>query len=293
MPSVVANGITIEYETAGELSNPPLLLIMGLGGQLIAWDDDFVDELVKRGFFVIRHDNRDVGLSTSFDDADVPDLVAVMASFMSGSAPKAPYLLKDMAADAAGLLDALGITSAHILGVSMGGMIAQQFAIDYPSKVRSLISIMSTTGDPSVGNPHPDAMAALMAPPPRTREEAIDASVKGWRVLGSPGFKFDEKRIRERAAIAYDRAFRPEGVARQLVAIIASGDRTQALHSVAAPTLVIHGEADPLVDPSGGKATAAAIPGASLWLIPGMGHDLPPELFSDIADRVAAHSFGA
>jgi pimeloyl-ACP methyl ester carboxylesterase len=292
MASVTANGIKIEYESAGDPSSPPLLLIMGLGGQLVAWDDPFVEELVKRGFYVIRHDNRDVGLSTWFDEAGVPDMAQVMVAAASGGTPDSPYLLRDMAADAAGLLDALGIASAHVLGVSMGGMIAQQFAIDYPSKLRSLVSIMSTTGERSVGNPHPEAMAALMAPPPTTRDEAIEASVKSWSVLGSPGFEFDEKRIRERAAVAFDRAFHPEGIARQLAAIIASGDRTTALGSVKAPTLVIHGEADPLVDPSGGKATAAAVPGASLWLIPGMGHDLPPELFSDIADRVAAHCLG-
>jgi pimeloyl-ACP methyl ester carboxylesterase len=292
MASVTANGIKIEYESAGDPSSPPLLLIMGLGGQLVAWDDPFVEELVKRGFYVIRHDNRDVGLSTWFDEAGVPDMAQVMVAAASGGTPDSPYLLRDMAADAAGLLDALGIASAHVLGVSMGGMIAQQFAIDYPSKLRSLVSIMSTTGERSVGNPHPEAMAALMAPPPTTRDEAIEASVKSWSVLGSPGFKFDEKRIRERAAVAFDRGFHPEGIARQLAAIIASGDRTTALGSVKAPTLVIHGEADPLVDPSGGKATAAAVPGASLWLIPGMGHDLPPELFSDIADRVAAHCLG-
>ena len=293
MPSVIANGITLEYETAGELSNPPLLLIMGLGAQLIAWDDAFVAELAQRGFFVIRYDNRDVGLSTWFDEAGVPDIGELMVARQSGGSPKAPYLLADMAADASGLLDALGIASAHVLGVSMGGMIAQSFAIAHPAKLRSLISIMSTTGDPSVGNPHPDAMAALMAPPPANRDEALEASVKAWSVFGSPGYEFDEKRIRDNAARAYDRAFHPEGIARQLAAVIASPDRTGQLRSVKAPTLVIHGEADPLVDPSGGKATAAAVPGASLWLVPGMGHDLPPALFSEIADRVASHSRGA
>lgn len=293
MPSVKANGITIEYETAGDPTNPPLLLIMGLGGQLVAWDDEFVDELVKQGFFVVRHDNRDVGLSTWFDEAGIPDIGELMTARLSGGAPKAPYLLNDMAADASGLLDALGIASANVLGVSMGGMIAQAFAIRYPAKLRSLVSIMSTTGDPSVGNPHPDAMAALMEQPPTTREEAMDASVKAWQVLGSPGYEFDEPRIRRRAAEAFDRAFHPEGVARQLAAVISSPDRTQALGSVTAPTLVIHGEADPLVDPSGGKATAAAVPDASLWLVPGMGHDLPRALFPEIAKRVAEHSFGS
>lgn len=293
MPSVTANGITIEYETAGEPSKPPLLLIMGLGGQLIAWDDQFVDELVKQGFFVVRYDNRDVGLSTWFDDAGVPDMGDLITARQSGGTPTAPYLVDDMAADASGLLDALGIASSHLLGVSMGGMIAQAFAIRHPAKLQSLVSIMSTTGDPSVGNPHPDAMAALMEPPPATRDEAMDASVKAWQVFGSPGYDFDEERIRRKAAEAFERAFHPAGVARQLSAVISSPDRTQALASVTAPTLVIHGEADPLVDSSGGKATAAAVPGASLWLVPGMGHELPPPLFSEVANRVAEHSLAS
>jgi len=291
MASVIANGITIEYDTAGNLSDPPLLLVMGLGAQMIAWDDALVDELVKRGFFVIRFDNRDVGLSTWFDDAGVPDIGELMAEALSGDA-KAAYVLDDMAADAAGLLDALGIVSAHVVGASMGGMIAQALAIGFPSKVRSLVSIMSTTGARTVGNPHPDAMAALMAPPPATRDEAIEASVKAYGVFGSPGYPFNEQRVRDNAARAFDRGFHPDGVARQLAAVIASPDRTDGLRSVTAPTLVIHGEADPLVDPSGGKATAAAVPGASLWIVPGMGHDIPPALFPEMAERIAAHSLG-
>lgn len=292
MPSATANGIRIEYETAGEPSSPPLLLIMGLGGQLVAWDDGFVDELVERGFFVIRFDNRDVGLSTWFDEAGAPDILAVMSAAQQGSAPSVPYLLDDMAADAAGLLDALGVSSAHVLGVSMGGMIAQALTIRYPAKVRSLVSVMSTTGDRQVGNPHPEAMQALLVPPPADREAAIQASLSTWKVIGSPGYPFDEQRIRDSAARAFDRAFHPEGTARQLAAIIASADRTAGLRTVRCPTLVIHGEADPLVDPSGGRATAEAVPGASLWLVPGMGHDLPPALFDEIADRVADHCLG-
>ena len=293
MPSVTANGITLEYEVAGDDAGAPLLLIMGLGGQLIAWDDEFVDDLADRGFYVIRFDNRDVGLSTWFDQAGVPDVGELIATRQSGGTPKAPYFLDDMAADASGLLDALNIPKANLLGVSMGGMIAQAFAIRYPDKLRSLVSIMSTTGDPTVGNPRPEAMAALMVPPPTTRDQAMDSSVQAWKALGSPGYDFDEKRTREKAARAFDRAFHPAGVARQLAAVISSPDRTAALGSVIAPTLVIHGEDDPLVDPSGGKATAAAIPGASLWLVPGMGHEIPPALFNEVADRVAAHSLGS
>lgn len=285
MPSIAANGITIAYEASGDPAHPPLLLITGLGGQLIAWDDAYVAALVRKGFYVIRHDNRDVGCSTWFDQAGLPDLLALA----TGGVPPIPaYLLGDMADDAAGLLDGLGIESAHVLGVSMGGMIAQSLAVRHPGRVRSLISIMSTTGNPSVGGPHPEALAALLAPPPTDRASVIEQSVTTWRVIGSPGFPFHEDRIRANAGAAYDRAFHPAGTARQLVAIVASPDRTPALAKVEVPTLVIHGESDPLVDPSGGRATAEAIPGATLWSIPGMGHDVPPELFDQVTDRVAA-----
>jgi pimeloyl-ACP methyl ester carboxylesterase len=194
-----------------------------------------------------------------------------------------------MAGDAAGLLDALGIESAHVLGVSMGGMIAQSLAIGHPTRVRTMISIMSTTGDRSVGQPSPEAIGALLVPPPADRDAAIDMSVKTWQVIGSPGFPFHEDRIRAGAAAAYDRAIHPAGVARQLVAILSSPDRTPALRGLDVPTLVVHGESDALVNPTGGKATADAVPGATLWTIPGMGHDLPIELFEEVADRVAAH----
>jgi pimeloyl-ACP methyl ester carboxylesterase len=283
MPSATANGITIEYETAGDPDDPPLLLIMGLGGQLIAWDDDFVATLAARGFYVVRFDNRDVGRSTWFDEAGVPDLMAALL----GQAQPA-YLLSDLVADTAGLLDALGLESAHVLGVSMGGMIAQSLAIQHPGRVRTLISIMSTTGDPTVGQPHQEAVAALMVPPPESKQEAVELSLKSWQVIGSPGFPFHEDRIAARAAAAYDRAVHPAGTARQLVAILSSPDRTPDLRRLRMPALVVHGESDPLIDPSGGRATAAAMPGATLWTIPGMGHDLPVELFSELADRVAA-----
>jgi pimeloyl-ACP methyl ester carboxylesterase len=283
--SATANAITIEYETTGSPTDPPMLLIMGLGGQLIAWDDDFVAALARRGFRVIRYDNRDVGRSTWFDEEGVPDLTAGLARDA-----RPAYLLADMADDAAGLLDALGIESAHVLGVSMGGMIAQSLVIQHPSRVRTLTSIMSTTGDRSVGAPHQEAIDALAVALPADRRAAIEHAVNSWRVIGSPGFPFDEDRIRTSAGAAFDRAFHPDGAARQLVAIISSPDRTPGLANVGVPTLVIHGDCDLLVDPSGGKATAAAVPQAALWMIPGMGHALPPELFEEIADRVAAHA---
>jgi len=284
MTSATANGISIEYETFGDPGAPPVLLIMGLGCQLTAWDPDFCRALAAAGFFVIRYDNRDVGLSTWFDDAGDPDVGALLAGTASS-----PYAIADLAADAAGLLDALGITSAHIVGVSMGGMIAQTFAIDFPERTRTLVSIMSTTGDPTVGQPHPDALATLMVPPATSREEAIEQSVATWRVIGSTGFPFDEDRVREQAATDYERGFHPAGTARQLAAIVTQPDRTKELSVLDVPALVIHGEADTLVDPSGGQATAAAIPGATLNLVPGMGHDLPPERTDQLVAELAAH----
>jgi pimeloyl-ACP methyl ester carboxylesterase len=290
MTSIAANGIDIEYDASGNPSDPPLLLVMGLGAQLIAWDDEFVRELVSRGFYVIRFDNRDQGLSTGFDEAGVPDVAAALTT---GRLPEPVYLLSDMADDAAGLLDALGIPRAHVCGASMGGMIAQSLVIHNPAKVLTLVSIMSTTGDPSVGTPHPEALAVLMQPAQTDRDAVIESAVKAWAVIGSPGFRRDDERVRAAAAAAFDRAFHPEGTARQLVAIVSSPDRTAALGAVTCPTLVVHGEADPLVDPSGGRATADAIPGAELWTIPGMGHDLPPELFAPVADRIATHCLRA
>jgi len=284
MPAATANGITIEYETFGDPGSPPVLLIMGLGAQLTSWDPAFCRQLAEQGFYVVRYDNRDVGLSTWFDDAGEADIGGLLDGTYSP-----PYAMTDLAADAASLLDALGITSAHIVGVSMGGMIAQTFAIDVPERTRTLVSIMSTTGNQGVGQPHPDALATLMVPAPTTREEAIEQGVKGWQVIGSPGFPFDEDAMRQRIGSDYDRAFHPAGTARQLAAVITQPDRTEALSTLTVPTLVIHGEADPLVDPSGGRATAAAIPGASLMLVPAMGHDLPPERTDQLVTDLTAH----
>src|SRR5947208_2930075 len=225
MPRVSANGIEIEYETFGDPKAQPMLLIGGLGSQLLSWDEDFCALLAGHGFHVIRFDNRDSGLSTWVDDA---------------------YTLDDMADDAAGLLDALGIPAAHIVGASMGGMIAQLVATRHPDKTLSLCSIMSTTGDTSVGQPTPEAMAALLGPPPQNREEAMERGVAATKIIGSPVYPADPDEVRARSARAYDRCAYPEGVARQLVAILGSPDRTPALASVDVPTVVIHGDADPL-----------------------------------------------
>ncbi len=282
--SIGTSGIRIAYERFGDPEAPPVLLVMGIGSQMLAWPEGFCEELVARGLQPIRFDNRDVGLSTHLHDAPMPDFAAALAGDVSSSS----YTLSDMASDAVGLLDALGLASAHVVGASMGGMIAQTMAIEFPTRVRSLTSMMSTTGDPSVGRMHPSAMAAMGGPPPTTREEAIEQRVAVLRMAASPGFAFDEAAARDRSARAYDRSHDPVGVMRQAVAVLASGDRTQRLHGVRVPTLVVHGTADPMFDQSGGRATAAAIPGADLWIVEGLAHDLPRELWPAFADRIAA-----
>ena len=290
MTTAHVNGIDIEYEVHGEDAGEPLLLVMGLGAQLIAWPDGFVELLVDRGYRVVRFDNRDVGLSTKLDGATV-DMGTTMAAVMSGQPVDAPYLLADMADDAFGLLDHLGIERAHIVGASMGGMIVQTMAIVRPERVRSMTSIMSTTGDRSVGQPTPEAMAVLMQPPPGERRAYIEHSIATSRVLwGSDTFEFPEEDARRRAGITFDRCFYPAGTARQLVAIMASGDRTEALRGCTVPTLVIHGDADPLVTYSGGEATAAAVPGARIVTVAGMGHTLPEPAWPQIVEELAAHA---
>jgi pimeloyl-ACP methyl ester carboxylesterase len=289
MPSLRANGIDLEYDTFGDRRHDPLVLVMGLGAQMLLWDEAFCGALAARGHYVVRYDNRDVGKSTWFDQHPVPNPMELMMAAASGKPVPVPYTLDDMADDAAGLADALGFAKADFVGASMGGMIVQTVAYRHPARVRSLVSIMSSTGSPSVPPAKPEAMAVLMRPPATTREAAIDASVHTWRTIGSPGFPFDEAEVRRRNAEMYDRANHPEGAGRQMAAIVAHGDRTAKLGSVRAPTLVIHGIDDPLVPVEGGKATASAIAGAELWLIPGMGHDIPVPLHGEIAERISAH----
>jgi pimeloyl-ACP methyl ester carboxylesterase len=274
--------LDIAYERFGDADLPPVLLLMGLGTQMLGWPDGFCEALARRGVHVIRCDNRDIGLSTHLTDAPAPDLAAIFR----GDTASASYTLSEMAADTVGLLRSLGLESAHLVGASMGGMIAQTMAIEHPDRVRSLTSIMSTTGDPTVGRPTPEAMAALLSPPATTREGAIDRTLAILRVIGSPGFALDEADVRWRTGVAYDRAHDPASVARQLAAVAASGDRTAALRSVAVPTLVLHGADDPLVNVSGGRATAAAIPGAELVVLEGMGHHLSRELWAEIARHI-------
>ena len=281
-----ANGIEIAYETFGDPDGSPLLLVMGLGVQMLGWDERFCRMLAERGFYVIRFDNRDVGHSTKVRTGPRPRVWAAML----GGTRSASYTLDDMADDAVGLLDHLGIDAAHVMGVSMGGMIGQTMAIRHPARVRSLISIMSSTGDRRVGRARLAVLRFLMRPVPARRERYIERMVRTFRAIGSPGYPRDDERVRRLAAASYDRCFEPAGTARQLVAILASGDRTEALRGVRSPALVIHGESDPLVGLSGGKATATAIPGAELLVIPGMGHDMPEALWPRIVDAAAAHA---
>jgi pimeloyl-ACP methyl ester carboxylesterase len=290
MPKAQANGMELEYDTTGDPGAPPLLLVMGLGAQMIAWDDELCERLAAAGFFVIRFDNRDAGLSTKVASADGFDVMGAIGAALSGQPVDAPYLLTDMADDAFGLLDHLGIERAHVVGASMGGMIAQTMAITRPERVATLTSIMSTTGNRDVGAATPEAMALLMARPPSTRDEYIANAVSSSRLLHGSVLPFDEARAADRAAASFDRCFHPQGVGRQLVAIIASGDRTEALAGVDVPTLVVHGDADPLVGHSGGVATAEAVPGAQLLTIEGMGHDLPVDAWDQVVGAIVAHT---
>lgn len=290
MPKAKANNIEIEYATFGDSSAKPLLLVMGLGAQMIRWDVRLIEEIVKRGFYVIIFDNRDIGLSTKFEDAGIPDLTKAIGAAMKREKIEAAYLLKDMADDAVGLLDALGIEKAHICGASMGGMIVQEIAINHPSRVLSLTSIMSTTGDPNLPQPAPKALKILMKPAPEEREANIEYAVEAGRFLYGSGFPFDEEKARVDAGKNYDRSFYPQGMARQLIAILASGERTEKLASVKVPTLVIHGKDDPLVPHEAGIATSKAIPGAELILIDGMGHSSPPETWPQTIDAIVANT---
>lgn len=273
MPQASANGVQLEYQTFGTPGADPLLLIMGLGTQMTAWPDPFCQAIADAGFHVVRFDNRDSGLSTIVD-APVPDFGALIAGDLSG----VPYTMSDLADDVVGLLDALGLPAAHIVGASMGGMIGQQLAVDHPERVLSLCSMMSTTGSREVGQPSPEVLMLVFAPAATNREEAIDRGQKLFETVGSPAYPTPTEELRARIGEAYDRAYTPAGTARQLACIIAAPDRTAALGAVSVPAAVVHGDADKLVDVSGGYATAAAL-GVPPLIIAGAGHDLPEALW--------------
>jgi pimeloyl-ACP methyl ester carboxylesterase len=288
---MVSDTVSIAYDTFGEPGDPPLLLVIGLGAQLIGWHEDLCAMLAGRGRYVIRYDNRDCGLSTRFDDRPV-DIgqftAAVRSGDISAAQAMAPYSLRDMAEDGLGLLTALGIAKAHVVGSSMGGMIAQTMAIEHPDRMLTLTSMMSSTGEPTYGRSTPAAQHALFAPRPSDREGYIASSER--ELTWSSKRYADPEAIRELAARSYDRAYYPAGIGRQIGAMTLAGSRADALRTLPVPTLVIHGLDDTLIDPSGGRRTAELVPGARLLLVPDMGHDRPRELWADLCDAIEAHT---
>lgn len=291
MPIVAANGIEVAYDEFGDAKAPVILLIMGLGTQMIAWPVPFCRALAARGFRVVRFDNRDIGLSTKFDNAAPVDVVAGFTRALAGEPVDAPYTLDDMAADAIGLMDRLGIDRAHIVGASMGGMIAQVVAAKYPMRTRSLVSIMSSSGDPGLPPGKPEAIAALLAPRPSADDRAavIAHGMMVYRVIGSPGFPTSDAELRVKIEQSTDRSYYPVGVGRQLMAVLASGSRVDLLKTIAVPTLVLHGADDPLVPVEAGQDTARLVPGSRLTIVPGMGHDLAPGLVPILVEAIAHH----
>jgi pimeloyl-ACP methyl ester carboxylesterase len=291
MAQVDTNGIQIEYETFGKPSSRPLLLIMGYSYQLISWDEEFCKQIAQRGHYVIRFDNRDVGLSTKIDEGGIPDIKKTFKAMMMGEEVHLPYTLEDMADDTVGLLDALAIEKAHICGLSMGGMIAQIIAINYPQRVLSLIPIYSNMGDPEDPRPKPEVIELLTLPFPEERGAYIEHNVKLLRAIAGSGFTFDEKWHREIAAQSYDRSFCPQGAVRQYAAVLTQKNRKSALASISVPTLVVHGSDDPLVPVECGRNTAAAISGAELKIIDGMGHESPHSgAWQQIIEAIADHT---
>lgn len=288
MARAKANGIEIEYETAGSKSDPALLLIMGLGAQLTIWPDALVEGLAKKGFFVIRYDNRDTGLTTDFGAWGVPNIAEAIGKAMTGRKIDAPYLVKDMAGDGIGLLDALGIDKAHMVGASMGGMIAQTVAGLWPGRTRSLVSIYSTSGRPGLPPGKPEALAMLTAQPEGpSRDQRVAHGMKLRTAIGSPGYPSDEAALRAFVEKNVDRRWYPEGGARQYLSIIASGDRVELLKTIKTPTLVLHGEEDPLLPVECGRDVARLIPGAEIQTYPGWGHDFPNQLIPTLVDRIS------
>ncbi|KUG23472.1 carboxyl esterase, a/b hydrolase [hydrocarbon metagenome] len=290
MPNVTANGIQIEYDTFGDSSFPALLLIAGNGAQLLFWEVEFCELLVKKGYYVIRFDNRDAGLSTKFEEAGIPDFPAAIKALMEGKPVQSAYSLGDMADDAVGLLDALGIEKAYICGASMGGMIAQVIAYRHPKHVLSLTSIMSTTGNPDLPQAKPETIAALLAPAPSERKAFIEHMMNIWRKIWSPGFPFEETRARTFMEKSYDRSYYPQGMARQNIALLANGDRRGSLSTITVPTLVIHGADDPLIPCEAGKDTAYVIPGSKLLIIDGMGHDMPKGVWAQMVEAISENA---
>jgi pimeloyl-ACP methyl ester carboxylesterase len=293
VPQIIANDITLEYDTFGSPADRPLLLVMGLGAQLIHWREEFCEQLAGHGHYVIRFDNRDAGLSEKFGHLGRPNVMELVIKAMQDEPVEAPYSLDDLADDAFGILDELGIDQAHVCGASMGGMVAQAMAIRAPARIRTLTSIMASTGNPELPFSREEALAALLAPAARDREEAIERAFRVSRVLGSPAYPVPEEDLKRRAAEAYDRSFYPEGFARQIAAVAAHGNRRPALEQLDVPAFVVHGSEDPLVPVEGGVDTHEALKRSRLLVLEGMGHDLPepvwPEVIRGIAELTARH----
>ena len=287
MPRAQVNEIIIEYDTFGRNDADPLLLVMGLGAQLVFWEEEFCESLANKGFYVIRFDNRDCGLSTKFDKADVPSLKTLMSNDHSNEAVALPYTMDDLADDSIGLLDALGIQSAHLVGASMGGMIVQTVGWRHRERVRSITSIMSTTGDPSLPPPSPEALSVLFPPPVSGKDEYVENALKSWEVVRGSGYVQDIDRIRKRSERSWDRCYAPEGVERQMAAILGQGSRKAKLSELSVPFLVIHGTDDPLLSQECGQDTADTVSGAEIILIDGMGHDMPRETWPIIINGIA------
>lgn len=294
MPRARLGELELEYMAWGDRARGrPLLLVRGLGTQMIDWPDEFCETLVEHGHFLVAFDNRDVGLSSWFDEAGVPNISKLRERLARGETPELPYTLDDMADDVVGLMDVLELPSAHLCGMSMGGMIAQVACYRRPERVRSLVSVMSGTGNPELPRPTHAAMKALLTPPPTGREAYIAHQVQSAQAFAGPDYPVPDEVRAARAARAYDRAFHPAGAARQYAAILAHGDRSERLAAVRAPTLVIHGLADPLLPPEAGRDTALRIPGARLLEIPGMGHEIPAALVPRIAEAISRHTEAA
>lgn len=293
MARTKANGIEIEYEAFGDKKDPTILLIMGLGGQLTLWPESFCAGLAGKGFHVVRYDNRDVGLSTDFGSWGVGDLAKATMEVISGKQPAAPYLVKDMAADAVGLLDALGVERGHIIGMSLGGMIAQSVAGLYPQRTRSLVSIMSTSGRRGLPPGKPEAMKALLTRPEGgDRAELVRHGIMLRTVISGPGYPTPVDELRATVERNVDRRYYPEGINRQYLAVLASGDRVDLLKTVKAPTLVLHGSDDPLIHPDAARDVASLVPGAEIEIYPGWGHDLPPGMVPKLIERISTFCAG-
>jgi pimeloyl-ACP methyl ester carboxylesterase len=292
MPNVKVNGIQIEYDTFGEAGSKPLLMVKGIGQQMITWSDDFCSLLAQAGHYVIRYDHRDVGLSSKLENEKTPELAEIIATVARGEKIKPPYTLDDMAADAIGLLDALNIAKAHVCGMSMGGAIAQILAISYPSRLLSLTLMMTSTGNPDVPPAKPEAMAALfsMVTAPNQREAYIEYLLPAFRTIGSPGFPFNEEYFRKLLGRLFDRSFYPVGMIRQYLALLSQENRNPALAKVKLPTLIVHGADDPLVPVEAGKEAAKVIPGSEILIIEGMGHDLPREVWPAVVEAMTKNT---